>query len=55
MAFGSVVVQDRWTGETKARYEYVPEESLKEIEGAYTGSVFYFLDPRLVAFPNEAV
>ena len=55
MDFGSVIVQDRKTGETKARYEYVPVESLSEIEEMYTGSVFYFLDHRLLAFSNEGI
>lgn len=50
MDFGCVVVQDRKTGKTKARYEYVPKESLKDIEDAYTGSVFLFLDHRLLDF-----
>jgi hypothetical protein len=55
MDFGSVVVQDRKTGETKARYEYLPMESLEEIEEMYRGAVFIFIDHRLLAIPNEVI
>jgi len=53
MECGSVEVQDRATGETKARYECVPWDRIPEIEGTYRGMVFCFLYPSLVNFSAE--